>query len=80
MKVKKGPVKYMGSQFNQLDIKGNNVLYMMVTADKLELPLAVGTPAEIAKVCGLSKSTIYTRASKRYSGKYNGYKIVKVEI
>ena len=65
---------------NELELKGNNALYMMVTADRLELPLAVGTPAEIAKACGLSKSTIYTQASKRYSGKYNGYKIVKVEI
>ena len=55
-------------------------LYMAVTSDKYELPLAVGTAAEIARWVGCTTAHIYRSAlyPKRYNGSINKYKIIKV--
>lgn len=60
------------------------VIYLIVSADKYELPLDFGNAAELSQRYNISQSTIYSRAC-RYdqgtdSGKTVGYKIVKVEV
>lgn len=56
-------------------------LYMAVTTDIYELPLIVGTAAEIAKWAGcradhICRSALYAH---KYNGKNKGYKIIKVQ-
>lgn len=60
-------------------------LYMLVTADKYELPLAVrDNVGEIADLIGRLKYDVYHTISKKKvsQGTYNGfhYKIIKVVI
>lgn len=56
-------------------------LYMAVTPDKYELPLAVETNAsDLAKMFGTNQQAIFTAISKNLSGKQNGVKFVKVEV
>lgn len=60
-------------------------VYMLVTADKYELPLAVrDTVGEIADLLGRLKYDVYASISKKQVSqeKYNGfrYKIIKVDI
>lgn len=60
-------------------------VYMLVTADKYELPLAVrDTAGEIADLLGRLKYDVYASISKKSVSqeKYNGfrYKIIKVDI
>lgn len=60
-------------------------LYMLVTADRYELPLAVrDSVGEIADLIGRSKYDVYATISKHQvsQGTYNGfkYKIIKIEV
>ena len=60
-------------------------VYMLVTADKYELPLAVrDTVGEIADLLGRLKYDVYASISKKQVSqeKYNGfrYKIIKIDI
>lgn len=56
-------------------------LYMAVTPDKYELPLAVEAYAEdIAELFGTTKSAVYSSVSVDRSGKRKGIKFVKVKI
>lgn len=60
-------------------------VYMLVTADEYELPLAVrDTVDEIADLLGRLKYDVYATISKKQVSqeKYNGfrYKIIKVDI
>lgn len=56
-------------------------IYMAVTPDKLELPLAVGnTATELAKTLKIKEDTIFTGISRNYSGKIIGMKFVKVDV
>lgn len=60
-------------------------VYMLVTADKYELPLAVrDNVGEIADLIGRLKYDVYSTISKKQVSQdtYNGfhYKIIKVEI
>ena len=60
-------------------------VYMLVTADKYELPLAVrDSVGEIADLIGRLKYDVYASISKKQVSqeKYNGfhYKIIKVDI
>lgn len=60
-------------------------LYMLVTADKYELPLAVrDNVGEIADLIGRLKYDVYSSISKKQVSQdtYNGfrYKIIKVVI
>lgn len=60
-------------------------LYMLVTADKYEFPLAVrDSVVEIADLLGRSRYDVYATISKKQVSKYpyNGfkYRIIKVEI
>ena len=56
------------------------MLYMAVTADKYEIPLAVATNAEeLSRMTGYSRTTIVSSISKRLNGKIRGIKFVKVE-
>lgn len=56
-------------------------LYMAVTPDKYELPLAVEAHAEdIAEIFGTTAKTVYSSISKGRSGKRNGVKFVKVKV
>lgn len=68
------------NKLGELGIKSNNVLYMVVTADKLELPMMVGTPQEVADTLGLSVGCVYARVSKGDAGKKHNYKIVGVKV
>lgn len=53
-------------------------LWMEVTNDKLELPVAVADSAEeLAELIGISKSSISHRKGKKNGG---GRKIIKVKI
>ena len=52
---------------------------MAVTADRYELPLAVAeTSAELARLLGISQSTVLSQALRRSSGRNSGRRIVKV--
>ncbi len=56
-------------------------VYMVVTSDKYELPLAVGNAADIARFTGTKISTVYRQTCNdagRCNGKYRGYKIIKI--
>lgn len=55
-------------------------LYMVVTADKYELPLVVGTAEDIARFAGIKRMAVYNYIARRMSGKRNGYKLVRVEV
>lgn len=57
-------------------------LYLKVTKDRYELPLAVAdSPRELAKMIGVSRDTINTALSKVKAGEVRNstYKIVEVE-
>ena len=56
-------------------------LYMAVTADEYELPLAVeDSPKKLSCATGYSCSLICSCVSRRSSGKTRGIKFVKVVI
>lgn len=56
------------------------MLYMAVTADELELPLAVTTTVvELSKLTGYSRSAIFTSISRNKSGRKTGCKFVKID-
>ncbi len=56
-------------------------VYMAVTTDKLELPLAIAdTAIELGNILGIKSETIYSSISKQRSGKNNGFKLLKVLI
>ena len=55
-------------------------LYMVVTADKYELPLAVGTSEDIARFAGIKRMAVYNYIARKMSGEKNGYKLVRVEV
>ena len=55
-------------------------LYMMVTKDKYELPLAVaGSAGELSRMTGVSAMQIYSQVSKYKHGRVKRSKFVKVE-
>ena len=57
-------------------------LYLRVTKDKYELPVAVAdSPRELAKMCGVAKSGILSAISHEKSGRTHSsiYKLVEVE-
>lgn len=57
------------------------VIYMAVTMDKYELPIALADSAvELAKMCNTSVNNIYSCISKVQSGKYKKSKFIKVKI
>lgn len=61
------------------------ILYLLVTADEYELPLAVRDYAkEIADLLGRTKYEIFSAVSRKQVSKYpyNGYKykIIKIEV
>lgn len=54
---------------------------MAVTADKYELPICIeDTATLLAKKLGVDRNHIYSHISKNSNGRYNGYKVVKVNI
>lgn len=56
-------------------------LWMAVTADEYELPLAVeDTAVKLGALLGLAKHTVSENISKGRTGKSNGYRFVKVRI
>lgn len=57
------------------------MLYMAVTADRLELPIAVeDTAVKLAKKMGVNPSNIRDAVSKGLDGSRIGIKYVKVEV
>lgn len=56
-------------------------MYMAVTTDKYELPIAIGdTAGELGKIVGVSPNTIHSSISKNLSGKTRKMRFVKVKI
>lgn len=56
-----------------------NVVYMLVSEDKYEIPIVVAdTVAELAKACRVSESTIRSCARRQKQGMKSRY--VKVDI
>ena len=54
-------------------------LWMCVTADEYELPLAVAdTARELAEMWGTNQHNVETFVSKNSSGRQNGYRYLKV--
>lgn len=54
-------------------------LWLAVTADELELPLAVAdTARELGKMCGVGKSTVENCVARGRSGRIAKHKYVKV--
>lgn len=55
-------------------------LWLAVTADEYELPLAVkDTAHELAKCFGVTETTIYNCVARGRNGRESGYKYIKVE-
>lgn len=56
-------------------------LYICITRDKYELPVAVAdTQGELAKMCGVSKATVTSSLSHQRHGRWKSiYKEVEVE-
>lgn len=56
------------------------MIWMAVTADEYELPMILASSAsKLAEELGVSVSTILTREHRKDTGKYTGYRIVKVK-
>lgn len=56
-------------------------IYMAVTADKYELPLAVGRRVkDIADYGGVSESTVCANISRGCTGRKSGVKYIKIEV
>lgn len=56
-------------------------MYMAVTADKYELPIAFADKAkELGKLMNVSEAAVYSSITKGKSGRNRGYKFVKVDI
>ena len=59
----------------------NRYLWMLVTADKYELPMVVEeSSVKLAKILGINSSSVINATLHNYSGKNTGRKIVKVAI
>lgn len=55
-------------------------MYMAVTTDEYELPLAIGdTARELGKLVGVSANLIHSSISKNQTGKSRKMRFVKVE-
>lgn len=58
-----------------------STLWLMVTLDKYELPLAVAESAsELAKIAGVSKNTVMASVSHVKHGRKKRSKYIKVEV
>ena len=56
-------------------------IYMAVTADKYELPLAVSEDAgELARFCGITRGNVYVAVRKKCRLKKMNAVIVKLEV
>lgn len=56
------------------------MIWMAVTPDELELPLAVEETAEkLGEKLGTTKNNVISRYRKATSGKNSGYRIVRIE-
>lgn len=57
------------------------MLYMVVTADKYELPLLVSHDIkEAAKFGGVTPSTVCGSVSRKCSGKRKGFKYIRIKV
>ena len=57
-----------------------NYLWMAVTADKYEHPIAIAdTSTELAEMLGVAPDTIRTNLHRQKNGAVSGRRIVKVE-
>lgn len=58
-----------------------NRLYMIVTADRYELPMLVADSLdELSEFSGKTKTNISSCISKKKNGKNNGYKFIRIEV
>ena len=56
-------------------------LYLQVTRDKYELPLAIAdSPAELARITGAKPATVASTLSHYRHGRYTRTQFVEVEI
>lgn len=61
-------------------IMSSKYLWLAVSADEYELPLAVtDSPNELARIFGISKSTVKSQAKRNTDGSVSGRKFIKVE-
>jgi hypothetical protein len=62
-------------------MKRQRYLWLAVTADKYELPLAVAdTAGDLGQMLGITKSTIIIQAKMGLDGTRSGRKLIKVPI
>lgn len=60
---------------------GKKTIWLRVTADDIELPLAVAdSAAELARMCGCSQNNIYSTISQKNLGKIKHGQFKRVEI
>lgn len=56
-------------------------VYMAVTADEYELPVAITTnAAEMGKICGLTRASVLSSISKGHTCRKLNAKIIRLEI
>ena len=56
-------------------------IYMEITRDKYELPLAVAdSPARLAEMCGVTVNCVASSCSHYRHGRYQRGRYVKVEV
>ena len=56
-------------------------LYMAVTADKYELPIAIeDTPGKLAERINIKQSSILTAIALKRSGRNRGIKFIKIQL
>lgn len=56
-------------------------LYLAVTPDKYELPIAVrDNPTDLGNIFGVTRTTVSTSIHKNSPGKRSGVKFIRVEV
>lgn len=56
-------------------------LYLAVTADRYELPLAVADSAgELARILGITSNQVSSAVCRQLSGKHRGYRIMRLQM
>lgn len=55
-------------------------MYMVVTDDKLELPICFGTCKEVAKFLNIKEINVYHSSYRKIKKSNRGYKIIRVKF
>lgn len=73
------PAAPMDVHYERRTAMRKSYIWMAVTADEYELPIAIAdTAEELGEILGICRASVMTNSHRRESGKINGRRIVKV--